>query len=88
MLESLYAYEINGADVKPALATDCSPNSDLTIWTCSLRKGVKFHDGSTFDANDVVVTFTMGLDASSPLHVGNTNEWGMYDYSWGIMNEP
>ena len=42
----------------------------------------------TFDANDVVATFTMGLDASSPFHVGNTNLWEYYDYLWGLMNKP
>ncbi|MEW5939760.1 MAG: ABC transporter substrate-binding protein, partial [Chloroflexota bacterium] len=77
--ESLYAYEINGTAVKPALAESCAPNGDLTVWVCNLRQGVKFHDGSDFDANDVVTTFIMGLDASSPLHVGNTNLWEYYD---------
>jgi len=28
----------------------------------------------------------MGLDASSPLHVGNTNAWEYYSYLWGLMN--
>jgi len=35
-----------------------------------------------------VDTFTMGLDASSPLHVGNTNVWDYYGYLWGLMNVP
>lgn len=86
--ESLYAYEINGAGVEPALAESCEPNDDLTVWTCTLRQGVKFHDGSDFDANDVVTTFTMGLDASSPLHKGNANTWDYYDYLWGLINKP
>ena len=37
----------------PELATDWSGNSDATEWTFNLRKGVKFHDGSDFDAEDV-----------------------------------
>jgi|CXWL01.1.fsa_nt_gi ABC-type transport system substrate-binding protein/uncharacterized caspase-like protein len=86
--EALYSFTINGADVEPALAESCIPNVDLTVWTCALRKGVKFHDGTDFDANDVVTTFTMGLDASSPLHKGNTNTWSYYDYLFGLINKP
>ncbi len=50
MLEGLYRYNTEGV-AEPALATDCSANEDLTVWTCTLREGVTFHDGSTFDAN-------------------------------------
>lgn len=88
MLEPLYTYEVGGVATVPALATSCDPNEDLTVWTCTLRQGVKFHDGSDFDANDVVATFTMGVDASSPLHIGNTNAWEYYAALWGLMNEP
>lgn len=88
VMQSLYGYEINGTAVEPVLAESCEPNKDLTVWVCNLRKNVKFHDGSDFDANDVVMTFIMGLDASSPLHKGNTNLWEYYDYLWGLMNKP
>jgi ABC-type transport system substrate-binding protein len=86
--QALYGYEINGTAVEPVLAEICEPNEDLTQYVCTLRQGVTFHDGSTFDANDVVMTFTMGLDASSPYHVGDTNLWEYYDLLWGIMNKP
>lgn len=87
IVEALYSYEINGTAVQPALAEVCEPNDTLDVWVCTLRQGVTFHDGSTFDANDVVMTFTAGLDASSPLHKGNTNAWEYYDYLWGLMNK-
>jgi len=88
VVEALYSYEINGTAVEPALAESCEPNDTLDVWVCTLRQGVTFHDGTTFDANDVVATFTMGLDASSPLHKGNTNVFEYYDYLWGLMNKP
>jgi ABC-type transport system substrate-binding protein len=89
IIEALYAYEVGGTATHPALAESCEPNEDLSVWTCSLRQGVTFHDGSPFDANDVVATFTMGLDASSPLHQGNTNAWEYYAYLWtSLMNVP
>ena len=65
VVEGLYSYTIDGI-VRPQLATECVPNDDLSLWTCSLREGVLFHDGSTFDANDVVIAFSAGLDV--PIH--------------------
>jgi ABC-type transport system substrate-binding protein len=89
VIEALYAYEVGGTATHPALAESCEPNEDLSVWTCTLQQGVTFHDGSPFDANDVVATFTMGLDASSPLHQGNTNTWDYYGYLWvSLMNLP
>ncbi len=83
--ESLYGFEVNGTAVHPVLAESCDPNEDLTVWTCALRQGVKFHDGSDFDANDVVATFTSGLDANSPLHVGNTGAFEYWVTLWGNL---
>ena len=42
--------------VVPALATSWKPNADATVWTFQIRKGVKFHDGSTMTAKDVVAS--------------------------------
>jgi ABC-type transport system substrate-binding protein len=87
VVEGLYSYSPSG-EAQPQLATECAANDDLTVWTCSLREGVLFHDGSSFDANDVVVSFTAGLDASSPLHVGNTGLWTYYEYLWDTLIHP
>jgi ABC-type transport system substrate-binding protein len=87
--EALYAYEVGGTALEPALAESCEPNADLTEYICTLRQGVTFHDGTGLDANDVVVTFTMGIDAASPLHVGSTAVFEYYCYLWGAcMNVP
>lgn len=51
------------------LATEWSPNADATEWTFKLREGVKFHDGSPFDAADVAYTFgrVIAPDSKSPV---------------------
>lgn len=88
VVEALYSYT-NEGQVQPQLATECVPNEDLSLWTCSLRQDVTFHDGSTFDANDVVVSFEAGLDAASPLHTGNSGAFDYYSYLWnGLINAP
>ncbi len=88
-VESLLAYEVGGTAVEPSLATGCEPNEDLTVWTCTLREGVTFHDGSTLDANDVVMSYVVQWDASHPLHVGNTGAYSYFSALWGgFLNAP
>jgi ABC-type transport system substrate-binding protein len=85
--ETLLAYAIDSGEVVPELATGCTPNEDSTVWTCTLREGVTFHDGSTFDANDVIASWAAGIDASNPNHIGNTGSFTYYGYLWdGLMN--
>ena len=48
--------------VKPELATSWEANEDLSSYTVHLRKGVKFHHGKEFKAEDVVSTFTRLAD--------------------------
>jgi ABC-type transport system substrate-binding protein len=67
--------------VKPVLATGCEANDDGTVWTCALREGVTFHDGSTFEAQDVVMSFAVQWDNAHPLHKGNT---GIFEYWAGL----
>jgi ABC-type transport system substrate-binding protein len=87
--EALLAYEVGGTAVEPALATACDPNEDLTVWTCTLREGVLFHDGSKFDANDVVLSWGLQWDAAHPLHVGNTGAFTYFSALWGgLLNAP
>ncbi len=87
--ESLYAYEVGGTDTIPALAEECAPNDDLTVWTCTLREGVSFHDGSTLDANDVVLSYAVQWDADHPLHVGRDGSFTYFSALWGgFLNPP
>ena len=47
---------------QPMLALSWQPAVDRLSWTFQLRKGVKFHHGTVFTAQDVVYTFTRLLD--------------------------
>lgn len=80
--EPLLGYKVGGVDVVPGLAEKYEANKDLTEWTFTLRKGVKFHNGASLDANDVVATFVAQWDAKSPNHKGNS---GVFEYMGGFF---
>jgi len=55
-------YTNNNLQPKPWLATSWKPNKDLTVWTFQIRRGVKFHNGKTLTADDVVASFRQYLN--------------------------
>ena len=48
--------------VGPLLAEKWTPNADSTEWTFTLRKGIKFHDGTDLNADAVVFNFKRMAD--------------------------
>jgi len=59
--ESLVTLDPQGQP-EPRLATDWTASDDLKTWTVRLRPGVRFHDGSEFDAPDVAWSFRRMTD--------------------------
>ncbi len=87
--EPLLAYEVGGTDVVPALAVSYEASEDATEYTFKLREGVVFHDGSTLDANDVVLSWGIQWDASHPLHVGRDGNFTYFSGFFGaFLNAP
>ena len=88
-MEGLYSYAPGTSDVEPALATACEPNDDASVWTCTLREGVTFHDGATFEAEDVVLSYAVQWDAAHELRKGNTGAFEYWPGLWGgVLNAP
>ena len=58
---------LSGRDLTaiPVLAESWAPNADGTVWTFKLRQGVKFHNGKTMTADDVVATFDRLADPAN-----------------------
>lgn len=77
---------ISGPDLKlkPWLAESWKPNEDGTVWTFKIRQGVKFHNGKTMTAKDVVASVERLADPKNSsnalsvfkgtLSVGNTKQ--------------
>ena len=88
--ESLLSYEVGGTATETGgLAESYSANAELTEWTFTLRQGVTFHDGSSLDANDVVMSYVVQWDAAHPLHKGNTGAFEYWTYLFGnFLNAP
>ncbi|MFZ1661675.1 MAG: ABC transporter substrate-binding protein, partial [Paracoccaceae bacterium] len=63
--EGLVRYNAD-LQIEPALAESWE-TVESNIWRFHLRKGVKFHDGADFTADDVVASLTRVSDPSSPL---------------------
>jgi len=75
LFDGLVTHDADRA-VQPALATEVpTPSADGRSYTVRLRSGVAFHDGSSFEARDVVATYRTLLDpaSASPL----TTEFAM-----------
>jgi peptide/nickel transport system substrate-binding protein len=67
-LEPLYQYEHGSTTPVPALAEECTANEEATVWTCKLREGVTFHDGTDFNADAVIWNFERWRFTDNPQH--------------------
>ncbi len=84
--ESLLAYDGETTNVIPSLATDWESNEDGTVWTFNLREGVKFHDGTDFNADAVVFNFERWRFTDNPYHF-EEQAYEYYDYMWGGLDD-
>ena len=76
--EALLDFAFGTVDLIPGLAESWEVTDDGLAWTFHLREGVLFHDGSSFDANDVVATWRASADCTSPNHTGTGEGFGIY----------
>ena len=88
--QGLVKYKGATTEVVPALAEKWEVNKDGTVWTFTLRKGVKFHDGNPFDAAAVVWNFDRWRLSKHPQHenqikAGQTFEY--YEAQFGGFDE-
>jgi len=85
-LESLYQYEPGSTKPIPDLATECTSNEAATEWTCKLREGVKFHDGTDFNADAVVFNYERWRFTDNPYHF-ESQVFEYYGAMWGGFDD-
>jgi len=79
LFEGLVEYKAGSTEIQPCLAVSWETSANGKEITFKLRRGVKFHDGTDFNADAVVFSFARQYDTSHPYH-----EYGEWAY-WGWM---
>lgn len=85
IFEGLVEYEKGSTEIKPCLATDWTISDDGKEIVFNLREGVKFHDGTDFNADAVVFSFARQNDPEHPYH--QYGEWAYWGYMFGDVQE-
>lgn len=75
IFETLVKYEKDGKEIIPSLATSWKSSDDGLTWVFKLRQGVRFHDGTVFDAHAVEFNFRRWMEADNPYHDGQFSYW-------------
>ena len=90
LYEGLVKYKGATTEVIPALAEKWEVSKDGTVWTFTLHKGVKFHDGNPCDAAAIAWNFDRWRLSKHPQHenqikAGQTFEY--YEAQFGGFDE-
>jgi peptide/nickel transport system substrate-binding protein len=78
--DTLVAYEKGGSELIPCLAESWESSEDGLTWVFKLRKDVKFHNGTKFDAYGAAFNFERWMNSDSPYHTGHFSYW---NYNFG-----
>jgi peptide/nickel transport system substrate-binding protein len=80
IFEGLVKYEGSTTNVVPSLAEKWTVSNDGKEWTFTLRKGVKFHDGTDFNAQAVVFNWDYWRNTKNPIHDAQIKAGQTFEY--------
>ncbi|MBE3591003.1 MAG: ABC transporter substrate-binding protein [Firmicutes bacterium] len=86
IFDTLLQFQGDTTNVGPGLATGCEANQDATEWTCTLREGVKFQDGTPFNAEAVKFNFDRWMNSKNPYRFQG-EDFGYYAYMFGGFDD-
>jgi peptide/nickel transport system substrate-binding protein len=70
LYEGLFRFKPDSVEVEPCLAESYDVSDDGLTYTFHLREGVKFHDGTDFNADAVVKNFQRQMDGNAMENMG------------------
>ncbi len=70
VFDTLVRFKADSTQVEPSLAESWTVSPDGLVWTFKLRKGIRFHDGTPFNAEAVKFNYDRQVDAKNPYHNG------------------
>lgn len=87
ILEELVDFDGHTTNVRPSLADSWTASADGKTWTFKLHPGIKFTDGTDFNADAVVFNFQRWMDTKNPYHKGGDFTY-FHDMFGGFKNDP
>jgi peptide/nickel transport system substrate-binding protein len=81
--DSLFQFGKEDTKSYPALAESYTISDDGLEWTFKLRKGVKFHDGTDFNADAVLFNIDRIWDKDHPNRAGHTKTFDYFSWFFG-----
>lgn len=83
IFETLVKYDSRNKKFIPVLATSWKVSPDRKKWTFYLRKGVRFHDGTYFNAAAVKFSWERQMQIDHPYHNPGYGRFIFYRSIWG-----
>lgn len=85
LYDHLLHFKDESTEVEPGLVESWEISDDGLVYTLHLRKGVKFHDGTDFNAEAVKFNIERQIDPNHPYH--DTGEFLYAEFTWGMVEK-
>jgi len=83
--DMLLRFKDESTEVEPGLAEKWEISESGLEYTLYLRKGIKFHDGTDFNAEAVKFNIDRQIDPNHPYH--DTGEFPYAEFTWGMVDK-